>query len=265
MKAIIIATCLLLTTASHATQTHSHSSCDIHLDKDIRINSHTVAITDAETELWRINHQGQLWLKNQRMATDNATQQKLQQFQSQIRQQSMQALTLVQDALMLASASIHSAVSELTAEPLANSPALEQAVTKINTLSQKLIQQHEDGLTVYGSRLTTVNEVFDQAFEQAIEQAVTQLLGKMLLVVGNTLTSGEGNFEQRMTAFGQKMENFGDQLEQRITSQASSLEFRGQALCNSLINLDVLESEIQQAIPQLKQYDLIDAKADNKT
>lgn len=264
MKAIIIATSLLLSTASYAGQTHSQASCDIQLDKDIQINSHTVAIADAETELWRINNQGQLWLNNQRMATDNATQQKLQQFQFQIRQQSMQALTLVQDALVLASDSFHSAVSELTGEPLANSPALEQAVTKINTLSEKLVQQHEDGLTVYGSRLNAVDEVFDQAFEQAIEQAVTQSLGNILLVVGKTLTSGEGSFEQRMAAFGQKMEKFGDQLEQRIANQVSTLETRGQALCNSLIELDLLETEIQQAIPQLKQYDLIEAKPDNK-
>ncbi|CAM3694392.1 DUF2884 family protein [Rheinheimera salexigens] len=264
MKAIIIASSLLLSTVSQAALAKSEHSCDIHLDKDLVVNSQNVAIKAADKELWRINTQGQLWLKNQNIATDRATQQNLQQFQADIRQQTIQTLSLVEDSLVLASDAINSAVSELTGEPIAKLPALNQAVTKIKAYSERLVLQQEDGITVYGSRFDTLDDVFDQAFEQAIEQAVTQSIGSMMLVVGKALTTGEGSFEQRMDAFSQKMDNFGTQLEQRIESQVGMLEQRGEALCDSLIKLDALETAIQQAIPQLRQYDLIDAKRNDK-
>src|SRR5690606_10855576 len=119
-------------------------------------------IKAADTELWRINTQGQLWLKNQNIATDRATQQKLQQFQADIRQQTLQTLSLIEDSLVLASDAISTAVSELTGEPIAKLPALDQAVSKIKTYSESLVLQQEDGITVYGSRFDTADDVFDQ-------------------------------------------------------------------------------------------------------
>lgn len=259
MKALLIAATLLIgTTSAHEQQ------CNIQLDKDLIITPDSVTIQSNNIELWRINSQGKLWLETKSMPTDNKTQQQLQQFQADIRQQTGQTIALVEDALVLASDAINTVVSELTGEPVSNSSAINTAMAKVKAYSDSLMHTQQDNITVYGSRFNTADKVFDQAFEQAIEQTVTQSIGSIMQIVGKALTSSEGSFEQRMTAFADKMENFGSQLEQKIESQVSTLEQRGKALCDSLHKLDKLETDIQQAIPQMRQYDLIEISQSNK-
>lgn len=259
MKTLIIAATLLASTASAHEQ-----QCDIHLDKDLQVSPNSVAIQNADGELWRINPQGQLWLENTRVTTNNETQQQLQQFQADIRQQTIQTLGLIEDALILASDAINTVVAELTEQPVTQSPALNKAVAKIKSYSESLVVKQQDNITVYGSRFNSLDDVFDQAFEQAIEHAVTESLGNMMLAVGKALTSSEGSFEQRMEAFAEKMEKFGTELENKIESRVSTLEQRGEALCDGLYNLDKLETQIQQAIPQMRQYDLLEVKQNNQ-
>ncbi|WNO59558.1 DUF2884 family protein [Rheinheimera sp. MMS21-TC3] len=259
MKALLIAATLLIGTAfAHEQQ------CNIQLDKDLIVNADGVTIQNNNSELWRINSQGKLWIENKSITTNTATQKQLQQFQADIRQQTVQTLALVEDALVLASDAINTVVSELTGEPVSSTSALNAAVVKVKSYSESLILKQQNNITVYGSRFNTLDDVFDEAFEQAIKQAVSQSIGSLMQVVGKALTSGEGTFEQRMEAFAVKMENFATQLEKKVESQVSTLEHRGAALCDSLHKLDQLETDIQQTIPQMRQYDLIEIKQSNK-
>ena len=107
--------------------------------------------------------------------------------------------------------------------------------------------------------------VLGPEFEQAIEEAVTSSMGSIFSIIGKAMASGEGTFEQRMEAFGQRMERFGEDLEARMDVQAQALEQRGDNMCANLQQLDALESQIQRAIPQMQQYDLIEVNSNNST
>ena len=133
---------------------------------------------------------------------------------------------------------------------------MQQALAKISDAANQVVVQDGDNTYLYGSRLDTIDQAFGPEFEQAIEEAVTQSMGSIMMLVGKAMTSGEGNFEQRMEAFGAKMEKFGENLEAKMDIKAAALEQRGDALCAQVTQLDALETRIQQQIPAMQQYDL---------
>jgi hypothetical protein len=110
-----------------------------------------------------------------------------------------------------------------------------------------------------------MGDAFGNEFAQAIEEAVASSMGSVMMIIGKAMSSGEGNFEQRMEAFGTKMERFGDNLSARMELKSAALEQRADVMCSKLHALDVIESQIQQAVPQMKQYDLFDITQQQKT
>ena len=265
MKTLLIASGFMLTSISSAVMAHDSHSCNISFDKDLTINSSQVAMQDQGTELWRISDNGQLWLDGKAVETDSQTRALLQDYQAGIRSQTLETVALVEDALVLAADAVNSVLTELTGETLQQHPALQTALDKIRTTTAGVVERSGDTINVYGSRFDNIDQAFGPEFEQAIEEAVTSSMGSIFTIIGKAMASGEGTFEQRMEAFGQRMERFGEDLEARMDVQAQALEQRGDSMCTNLQQLDVLESQIQQAIPQMQQYDLIDVSVNNKT
>lgn len=265
MKTLLIATGFALTSISSAVMAHEGQSCNINFDKDLVINSELVSMKDAGTELWRINNDGQLWLDGEVISTDSNTRALLRDYQAGVRTQTLETVALVEDALVLAADAVNSVLTELTGDSLDSHPALQNAMDKIKTGSERVVVRNGDTIELYGSRFDSMDDAFGEEFEQAIEEAVTSSMGSILMLVGQAISSGEGNFEQRMEAFGERMERFGEDLEARMDVQSQALEQRGESMCANLQQLDVLESQIQQAIPQMQKYDLIEVSSDNTT
>lgn len=263
MKTLLIASGFALTSISTAVMAHDEHSCNINFDKDLSINSQLVSMKDAGTELWRINSNGQLWLDGKAIDTDSHTQALLRDYQAGIRSQTLETVALVEDALVLAADAVNSVLTELTGDSLDSQPALQTALDKIKTSTESIVVRSGDTIELYGSRFDSLDNAFGEEFEQAIEEAVTSSMGSIMMLVGKAMTSGEGNFEQRMEAFGERMERFGEDLEARMDVQSQALEQRGEAMCASLQQLDALEGQIQQAIPQMQKYDLIDINSNN--
>jgi len=265
MKNLLIASGFMLTSLSTAVMAHDEHSCNVNFDKDLSINSELVSMKDAGTELWRINSSGQLWLDGKAVTTDSNTQALLRDYQAGIRTQTLETVALVEDALVLAADAVNSVLTELTGDSLQQHPALQTALDKIKTSTESIVVRSGDTIDIYGSRFDNIDNAFGPEFEQAIEEAVTSSMGSIFTIIGKAMISGEGNFEQRMEAFGERMERFGEDLEARMDIKSSALEQRGDAMCANLQQLDVLESQIQQAIPQMQQHDLIEINSNNKT
>lgn len=263
MKSLLIASSFVLTSISSAVTAQDEHSCNVNFDKDLSINSQLVSMKDAGTELWRINSNGQLWLDGKAITTDSNTQALLREYQAGIRTQTLETVALVEDALVMASDAVSSVLTELTGDSLQQHPTLQTALDKIKTSTESIVVRSGDTIDIYGSRFDNLDNAFGPEFEQAIEEAVTSSMGSIMMLVGKAMTSGEGNFEQRMEAFGERMERFGEDLEARMDIKAQALEQRGDAMCANLQQLDTLESQIQQAIPQMQQHDLIDINSNN--
>jgi hypothetical protein len=266
MKTLLIATGFALTSISTAVMAHdSQHSCNIKFDKDLSISSELVSIRGGGAELWRINSQGQLWLDGKAVDTDSNTQHLLREYQAGIRTQTLETVAMVEDALLLATDAVNTVVTELSGEALDTYPALQTALDKVKATSTSIVSRSGNNIDIYGSRFDGIDNAFGEEFEQAIEEAITSSMGSIMMIVGKAMTSGEGDFAQRMEAFGNKMERFSADLEAKMEHKTQALEQRGESMCASLKQLDALESQIQQALPQMQKYDLFELGRDDKT
>jgi hypothetical protein len=96
-------------------------------------------------------------------------------------------------------------------------------------------------------------EQWEAQFEEAIEDLVTDSIGHLMVAIGTQLIFNDGD----MGEFEQKMQRFGEQMEQKVGYQATALEEKTDALCSTLAQVDFAETQLQK-IKQLASLDVIE-------
>lgn len=253
MKLLIAATLFSSIAMAH----ESDQNCSLELHDDLLVQRADVQLLRNDTPLWRISDQGQLWINNQPVDTDASTAVLLQQYQSGLRNNAQDTVTLVADALSLASEAIGRVMTHFEIDNSEAQANIDRALNKMRGSMDQILVRNDEGIRINGSRLSGVDNGFDEEFSKAIEESVAEITGNAMMLVGKAMSSGEGNFEQRMEAFGQKMDKFGKELEADMDVRGEQLEARGQQICSSLQQLDGLEGQIQSKVPAMQQFDLI--------
>ena len=103
------------------------------------------------------------------------------------------------------------------------------------------------------------DEIFAGEFEKEIEAIVSDSVGSILVAVGEAMTHREEqSTEQRVETFDQRIETMGNDLKLDISKQANALEIKAEAICTTLVKLDAIENILQQEIPALVEFNLIE-------
>jgi len=241
-----------------------NTQCSLQFKDDLVIAPTAVQMQRGNQTLWKINNSGQLWLENRQISTDAQTQQALVQYQAGLRQQSRATVVLVADALQLANDSASEVISGLGVNSQPLQASVNQAIAGLKTQIDQLVVAKGDEIHLYGSQISQPDGKLEREIELAVQQSMAQLSGAVMMSMGSAMMQGNGNFEQRMAEFGKKMANFGQQIEQQMQAKGKGLEQRGQAICQQLRQLDGLEQQIQQAVPAMQPYDLIDTSQPGK-
>lgn len=233
-------------------------NCALQFKDDLVINPSSVQLQRANQPLWQINSDGQLWLDGKAVATDVNTQQALQQYQQGLRGQAQETVLLVADALQMASDAISRVVTQFGGDNSEAQHGIDRSLAKLRGNLDQLVIKNGDEIRINGSKLHNADAEFSKEFEQAVENSMSEMTGSMLMMVGQAMSRGEGNFEQRMEQFGKEMEQFGTELEADMESRSADLEKRGNSICQNLQQLDKLEHQIQGQVPAMTAFDLID-------
>jgi hypothetical protein len=81
-------------------------------------------------------------------------------------------------------------------------------------------------------------EQWEAQFEGAIKHLAADSIGHLMVAIGTQLIFSREN----MHDFDQKMERFGEQIEQRVKYQATALKQKANTLCLTLAQVDFAES-----------------------
>jgi len=137
------------------------------------------------------------------------------------------------------------------------SSAIRTSLEKAQVRLAERVSSHDGTYEVKSEGIDAVDEAFDEEFEQAIEDAVAASMGSIWSLLGSALFSGEGSFESRMEAFGEKMETLGESIDKNMDGEAENLERRGEQLCTKARNIETLESRLRASVPALAQYQVM--------
>ncbi len=250
-------------TAVSAHQEHSstsysgdNSQCEVALNYDISVEPKVMAVSDAGTEVYRIE-MGKLYVQGKQVSLDAKQQKLLVQYSDEVSKQVPEVIALVHDAVGIASTAASMALTPLLGD--AAGAKLDEMMDGLEQRVEQVAYQNGDKFYL-GSTQSSLEETFGDEFEQEVEQLVKNSIGSMMINLGSEMMSGDGDsFEKKMEAFGQKMENVGQDIELQMESQAQELEHRADKMCDDFQQLIALEQKLRAEVPELEDYPLIDS------
>lgn len=257
---LLIATTLF----SSMAMANDHSQCSLQFKDDLVLSGQGASLQRADQTLWQIDANGRLQIRGNTIDTDAATAADLRNYQQGLHAQARETVGLVADALTLATDAIEQVMVQFEVDSSEVRPGVDDAIASLRSNIDGLVISNGNEIRINGSKIHQPDGQLDSEFEKMLENSVAKLTGAVMMSVGKAMMSGDGNFEQRMNAFGEKMDTFGKQLESQMESRGEALEARGKHLCSNLKTLDQLEQRIQQQVPQMAEFDLIEVRAADK-
>jgi hypothetical protein len=251
----LICTSLLLLSATSV----AASQCDVEFDGQIELEQHVLTIQTKQHKKVIINQDKVLFVNGHKITLNAQQRQRVKEYYDGINVAVPMAADIASDAMALASSAINDTFSKLLG---ADSQVVSDAVAQIDSLQETLNDNFyaKDGSIRLHSKQFEDGEFFSEDFEQQLEQAIegiiTQSIGQIMVSLGTQMLLNGGD----MDGFEQRMETFGEEIEQKFEHEGSALEKRAELFCASLANIDRTEQKLQNEIPQLADMDVLQVK-----
>lgn len=243
----------LLAGAAQA-NTISHDDCNISLNYDLTYANKTLSVSEQQHELYRIEGD-QLFVDGKPVTLTAKQQQLVSDYRAGVFAQMPKVIGLVDDAMDIATDAVGTSLQPLLGDE--GSAKLQQAMENLHQRLSDLAYHRGDTYFV-GASEDAIEEAFDDEFSDEIEQVVMSSMGSVLMNIGKTMMNGDWE------DFGAKMDRMGDEIEARVDAKSQVLERHADELCVGFSELQVQEQQLQQQIPALARYTLIDTDSDKQ-
>jgi hypothetical protein len=235
--------------------------CDVNFNYGVIIDpAHIRFLEQGHTKI-QINDKSQLFVEGREAHLTNEQQLLLAQYSTGIRQQVPKIVEIAIEGVDIGFKTVNKVIGGLTGE---NSASHQRVQEKFNELQDRLHKRfnHSDkSYYIAPQDFDDFDELFAGEFEQEIEEIISTSIGSILMAVGEAMTNREEeNSERRVDTFDERMESMGKELKLQISNEANVLESKAQKFCHSLIELNKIEDKMQQTIPELSSFNLIETK-----
>jgi hypothetical protein len=257
-KLAIALTALLSTAAmAHDNESHSHHnysdysnySCNVNLAHSVQVTPQYVQVLDGQTSLYRITDDSQLFIDGDKISLTPEQQQLVDQYHALIQELAPKVAQLVSQALALAQQAITSIFGEMFGDDANMQQKIEVVTEKFERRLAPLINDNQGEYFLSKEHIDAAGDDLAKEIEQDVEELVKASAGQIMMFIGKMMMAGDedlSGFEQRMEQFGQQMKYKGKDLEQQANQ-----------MCQQMERLESLESQLQQSIPKLADYDLL--------
>lgn len=263
-SALFISSLALAGNANAHDRNDSHysfdNSCSINLSNGVTVTPDYVKVFDGNKVLYRINKNGEMTVRGESIDLDASTQQLAADYGQGLRDSVPQAAEIAFDALEIASVGVSTALGAIFGENSDIEYKVSDIIDRTKDKLQEKFDQQGNNFTIAPDSFDDMDNIFGPEFEKEIEQVARNSMGSIFAVIGEAMSSGNGDFEERMQAFGEKMEKMGEELEETLESQAERIEDQAEQLCAQLQDVDQIESQLQRKIPEMKNFGLIEVE-----
>ncbi|MGS2722022.1 YggN family protein [Paraglaciecola aestuariivivens] len=250
---------ILATTLALSTMPALAHQCNVEFVGNLQLQDKVLSVkVDSDTKM-SVDEFKTLRINGSAVTLSSEQQQWVNQYYDGIYQAAPQAAGIAKDAISLASIALNEVFSELLGS---DNDALADITERMTQLDQQIQYNFyaDNGEIRLSSDAFENGEFFGQQwesqFEESIEALVTDSIGHLMVALGSQLIFSGGDMQE----FEQKMERFGNQIEQKVEYQAEALEHKADALCATLKHVDYAETQMQQ-INQLQNLDVIQIQA----
>ena len=233
----------------------SNNKCNVELNGNMQLENNVLAVTLDSDAYMTIDQDKILYIDGTALTLNMRQQGWVDDYYDGINQAVPQAAAIAADAIALASTALNEVFTELLG---ADNIALTDLSKKLRHLDQQIhynFYTDNGDIRLYSHSFEDgefFGEQWEAQFEETIKHLVADSIGHVMVAIGTQLIfNGED-----VHKFDQKMERFGEQIEQKVKYQATALEKKADVLCLTLTKVDFAETQLQQ-IKQLARLDVI--------
>ena len=262
MKKLLIAlsTVTLMSTSAIASDNNysfSSSHCSVNVNYGVVIDPNSIRfVEDSQTHV-QINNNEQLFVNGKQVNLDAKQQALVSEYSEQLNAQVPGVVKLASDAVDIAFNAIRHVVAGFSGEDSGNSERLEEIFTRINDKVEKRFGEKDGSFYLAQQNFDEFDRFMEDELEQEIEAIVKDSVGDILIALGSAINNEDGDFEQKMEAFGTRMETMGEEVEAAVEDKAQELEKQADVLCANLKDIDQIEYQLQNSISALSDFNLI--------
>ncbi len=237
--------------------------CSINLNYGVIIDPKHIRIVDEGKTQVQINNAKQLFIKGREISLSSEQQQLLSGFSVGIRQQVPEIVSIAIEGVDIGLKAVSEVVAGLTGENSASQQKVQAKFEELKWRIRARFNQSANNYYIAPQDLNNLDDMFTGEFEQEIEAMISTSIGTILEAVGQSIlandNSSEDGGETRITTFDKRLTTLSKGLELEVAERAKALDKKAALFCQQLTHLDELETELHQAIPTLKDYNLIES------
>lgn len=226
-------------------------ACEVSIQHDITVSEDFVRVFDGEQTLYRIQTNGEFWVGDEFVELSEGQQAVGREYVLALNKAVPEVTALVSEALNMAGESVGAALEAAFGADNSLSTTVQTSLSQASEHFNSVVSRHGNEYTLSHSSVDHLDDVFGQEFETKIASAVKESVGSILMVLGKAIVSGDGDFEDRMEAFNQRMESMGLQIEQNMAAVGKSMEVKGEQLCRDFDRIRQLELTLRTGVPSL--------------
>lgn len=232
--------------------------CQVALESSVTISPNFIKVFSGDQVYYHIDQDGELTINGDHKLDLTPEQQALAaQFGQSLRETVPQTLHLIEEAMDLASVSVSSTFEHIFEQDNDLGEQISELIQQAKQQLKQRFQQQEDHITLNQQNLDNMDDLFSEEFTQQVQALTMKSMGSLFNMIGDALSDEQGDLQSRLQAFTQRMEKMGKKLEEALSTQSQQIHNQTKQLCQQIITLDDIESQLQQQIPQISQYNLI--------
>ncbi len=242
----------------------AHSQeCAINFNYGVIIDPKHIRIIEKSKTQVQINGESQLFIRGRELPLSVEQQVLLVQFSQGIRQQLPEMVSIAIEGVDIGLKAANEVIGGLTGE---NSSSQQKVQAKFDELKWRIrarFNQSANNYYIAPQDFNDFDEMFAGEFEQEIEEIVSDSIGTILKAVGQSMLTENNSEEtrsgeQRITINDDRLSSIGKGLHLEVTKRAKALDDKASLFCLQLTALDEIEHKLQQSIPELLPYNIIE-------
>ena len=248
---ITLAALLSTSAMAHNSQSHHNidASCNVSLEHSVKVTPQFIQVLDGEKTLYRITDDAQLFIEGDKVGLNDQQQALVKQYHALMQELAPQVAELVTQGLALANEAVTTLFGEMFGDDAQMQQKLQRISDKFEQRFGPLMNNDDGEYFLSKEHVDAAGDDLGQELEQEIKGLVKESAGQMLMFIGKMMMSGEGD----LNSFEQKMEKFGRDMEIR----GKALEREANQMCSQMERLELIETQLQQSIPEFSGYDLV--------
>ena len=236
--------------------------CSIHFNYGVIIHPKHIRIVDNGQTQIQINGSEQLFIKGRKHLLSEEQKKLLKQFSIGLREQLPAIVSIATEGVDIGLKAVNEVIGGLTGENSASQQKVQIKFDELKWRTRARFNQSADNYYIAPQDFNDLDGILAGQFEKEIEDIVTTSIGTILSAVGESMLkdnrNGEYGSEERISSFDERLSNLSEGLDLDVSRRAKALDKKATTFCLQLNKLNKIESQLHQAVPALKNYNLIE-------